>query len=87
MNIDLLTLNDLKSLKEEIINEVKSCLQISEQENVWLKTSEVKKILGCSEGTLVNLRASGMLPYSKIKGTIYIRRSDLSKLFDSHIVA
>lgn len=87
MNIELLTLNDLNKLKQDIVNEVKQCLEIAEQENTWLKTSEVKKILGCSEGTLVNLRTSGLLPYSKIKGTIYIRKSDLNRLFSQNIVA
>lgn len=86
MNIELLTVNDLNSLKQEIISELKNFIQGCEPENTWLKTSEIKKILGCSEGTLVNLRASGMLPYSKIKGTIYVRKNDLNKLFESNIV-
>lgn len=87
MEIELVTLNDLNKLKEDIIKEIKSCIKSSETEDTWLKTSEVKKVLGCSEGTIINLRSSGLLPYSKIQGTIYIRKSDLNKLLTSHILA
>lgn len=87
MNLNVVTADDLKMLKDEIIKEVKKCFKEPKDEIEWLKTSDVKKILGCSEGTLCNLRASGMLPYSKINGTIYISKSELNKLFISHIVA
>jgi len=87
MNLEILTLNDLKAMKEEILAEIKQTHQLNQDENIWLKSSEVRKLLSCSEGTLINLRASGMLPYSKVNGTIYIRKSDLNKLLNSNIVA
>lgn len=86
MNLNLATTDDLINIKSEIIAELKKCIQEHEKADTWLKNSDVRKILGCSEGTLINLRASGKLPYSKIKGTIYFRKSDLNRLFNSHIV-
>ena len=72
MNIELITVEDLNNLKEQILEDLKKYIKTTNEEDTWLKTCEVKRILGCSEGTLVNLRSNGMLPYSKIKGTIYI---------------
>lgn len=85
MKIDLLTSQHLIDLKEEIINEIKQLISSNKTENEWLKSKEAKKILGCSEGTLSNLRLAGILPYSKICGTIYFRKSDLQKLFEQNI--
>jgi hypothetical protein len=84
MNLNLITIEDLKTLKEEIILELK---QIINQpiDTTWLKSQDVKKILGCSEGTLIHLRASGALPYCKIGGTIYIRKKDVDRLFESNV--
>ena len=87
MNIDLLTKNDFINLKEDIITEVKKFLKINEQEEVWLKASEVKRILGCSGGTLMNLKASGRLPCSKVGGRLYFKKSDLDLLFSMNTVA
>jgi hypothetical protein len=87
MKIDILTSQHLDDLKTEIINEMKNLIDSKETEQEWLKSREAKKILGCSEGTLNNLRISGMLPYSKICGTIYIRKSDLQRLFEQNINA
>lgn len=83
MNIEIITKTDLSKFKEEIVNEIKTLLDNKNQEHIWLKTSEARKLLGCSEGTLINLRNSGALPYSKVKGTIYVKKSDLYRLFES----
>lgn len=87
MKVELITQQHLDDLKTEIINEIKQCFQISATNEIWLKSKEIRKILGCSEGTLVNLRSTGTLPYSKINGTIYYRKSDLDNLFNSNVIA
>ena len=87
MKIELLTSQHLSDLKMEIINEIKQIVNGKGIESDWLKSKDVKKILGCSEGTLANLRTTGVLPYSKISGTLYFRKSDLQKLFEQNICA
>ena len=86
MNVELITVRDLENLKDIILSEVKSLLSKQTENDNWLKTNDARKILGCSNGTLSALRLSGALPYSKINGTIYIKRSDLTHLFNSHMV-
>jgi len=48
----------------------------------WLKSSEVRKLLKVSAGTLQNLRINGTLPYRKIGGSMYYRIEDLKKLMN-----
>jgi len=44
-------------------------------------------MLGCSEGTLNNLRRTGILPYSSIAGTIYYRERDIEKILEENMSA
>lgn len=37
----------------------------------WLKSSDVRKMLGISAGTLQTLRINGSLPFTKLNGTLY----------------
>jgi hypothetical protein len=48
----------------------------------WLKSNEVRKLLGISPGTLQTLRITGTLNYSKIGGMMYYRYQDIMKLLE-----
>ena len=48
----------------------------------WLKSYEVRKLLGISEGTLQNLRLNGTLPYTQIGGLMYYRYEEIRKLME-----
>ena len=50
----------------------------------WMNGLEVSHALGMSYKTLLRLRKSGALPYSKINGKIYFKREDVDKLLDNH---
>ncbi|MBE7177566.1 MAG: helix-turn-helix domain-containing protein, partial [Mucilaginibacter polytrichastri] len=52
------------------------------QQKQWLKSHEVRKLLGISPGTLQTLRINETLPYSKVGGTMYYKSSDLNKLME-----
>jgi len=55
----------------------------AEQPKEWLKALEVRKLLKISAGTLLTLRATGRLAYSKIGGTYYYRYADIQKMLAS----
>lgn len=82
MSAQIITLDEWCELKDELIQEVKSVL--SEQQyqapKRWLKSSEVRKMLNISPGTLQTLRLNGTLPYTKIGGTHYYNLNDIEKL-------
>lgn len=69
----LLTVGDLEIFRTELIQEISDLLKnaIGSPAKKWLKSSEVKKLLGISTGTLQNLRINGTLFHSKIGGTAY----------------
>jgi hypothetical protein len=79
----IVTIEDLTVFKQEIVNEIKSLLSDRNTANrKWLKTYEVRKILGLSQGSLQNLRLNGSLPYSRVGGIIYYDYDDIQKLLD-----
>ena len=69
MTNELLTREDLQHFRTQLLNELKEVLQQSRQTTKqWLKSSEVRKMLGISHGTLQNLRITRSLPYTKLGG-------------------
>jgi hypothetical protein len=82
MNVELITKSDLFQLKDDILNELRSLVTVKNCENEWLKTSEVRLLLKCSNGTLQNLRIQGKLKYKKVNGTVYYNRAEVMKLFN-----
>lgn len=81
MAISIITKEDLQQFKIELLEGIKDLLQsnITEQK-LWLRTSEVKKLLNISSGTLQNLRINNTISYSKIGGTLYYNYKDIEKL-------
>jgi hypothetical protein len=81
MAISIITKEDLHQFKIELLEGIKELLhgKITEQK-LWLRTTEVKKLLNISSGTLQNLRINGTLSYSKIGGTLYYSYKDIEKL-------
>jgi hypothetical protein len=71
MELNLLTKHDLRDFKTELIEEVRKIVQQTTEKKEWLKSSEVRALLGCSASTLQNLRINGSIPFTKIGGTIY----------------
>jgi len=49
----------------------------------WINTDVATDMLGISTRSLQNLRSSGVLPFAKLCGKCYYKRSDLEKLLES----
>jgi len=82
MSAQIITTEDLREFKIELLDEIRSI--VSEQKSVtakkWLKSIEVRKLLNISPGTLQTLRINGTLPFTKIGGTNYYSFTDIEKL-------
>lgn len=80
---ELLTKEDLERFKVELFEELRK-LDPSQHQDIatkeWLKSCEVRKLLGISPGTLQNLRVNGTLPYTKIGSLMYYWYEDIRKL-------
>jgi hypothetical protein len=83
----LITVEDLERFKDDLIVEIKNLLTpLIQEDKKWIKSSEVRKMLGISPGTLQNLRINGTLPFTKIGGTLYFDYEDIKKVLSTNRV-
>ncbi len=83
MNVELITREDLREFKTELLNELKQIMQPGQgQFKKWLKSSEVRKMLNISPGTLQNLRINGTLRFTKMGSIMYYKLEDINKILE-----
>ena len=82
MAAEIITREDLDLFRKQLLQDItvlikgKSTAQIE-----WLKSKDIRKMLGCSAGTLQNLRVNG-LPFTKMGGTLYYKYEDVMKMME-----
>lgn len=80
---ELITKEDLKAFKAELLDEMRSILSpVKAQSKQWIKSQDVRQQLGISPGTLQNLRVNGTLSYTKIGGILYYKQEDIQRMLD-----
>ena len=86
MPAQILTTDDLREFKVELIDEIGKLLRQSGIQPVkkWLKSREVRKLLNISPGTLQTMRVNGTLTFSKIGGVIYYEYDDIQKMIEDN---
>jgi hypothetical protein len=82
MPTEIVTTDDLREFKIELIKELKQLLAVhhGQPSKKWLKSYEVRKLLGISPGTLQNLRIKGTLAFTKIGGVIFYDCEEINKM-------
>ena len=82
MPTSIITTDDLRDFKTELLTEIKELLtqHNSGGPKKFLKSSEVMDMLQISPGTLQNLRINGTLPYMKVGGLIYYDAEEIQKI-------
>lgn len=84
VTLSLLTKEDLQDFKKELLQDITSLFENkSPAQKQWLRTSEVKKLLNVSAGTLQNYRINGTLSYKKLGGSLYYSLDEIQKLMQS----
>lgn len=88
MPTEIVTTDDLREFKIELLTELKKLLKEhhGQPSKKWLKSYEVKKLLGISPGTLQNMRINGTLPYTKIGGVMFYDYEDIRKMLEENQV-
>jgi hypothetical protein len=88
MAIEILTKADLCEFRKSLLEDFREILKEKNvQSKKWLKSTEVRKLLNISSGTLQNLRINGTLSYTKIGGIIYYANQDIDKLLENNKVS
>ena len=86
MPAQILTTDDLREFKLELLNEFKNMLQqvnikpVDSLQKKFLKSSEVAALLDISLNTLYQLRINRQLPFTKVGGTIFFESSDIEAM-------
>lgn len=82
----LVTRGDLEQLKNDLIGAMKSVMNNgnSKSSKPYLKSDEVRKLLGISSGKLLTLRTTGVIPFTKIGGVVYFEAADIQRLFEKN---
>ena len=82
----MVTKEDLHLFRMQLLNDIKTIFADSakvKSDNLQgYKTSEVRKILGCSVNKLVSLRISRKLRTKKVGGTLYYNKDDIRRLVE-----
>lgn len=86
MQVELITRDDFERFKKELLEEIRKHSphprKQSQENREWLKSYQVRQMMGISPGTLQSLRVNGTLRYTKIGGLMYYRYLDIRKLMD-----
>lgn len=81
MSIEIMTKSDLMDFKSDLFRELKAFLAPEKPaDKKWLRSNEVRKLLGISAGTLQTLRNNGTLSFTKIGGTMYYSMEEINKV-------
>jgi hypothetical protein len=87
MAIEVITREDLNEFRTLLLSDLNTMFNSKpQQQKQWLKSSEVRKLLNISPGTLQNLRINGVLSYTKVGGIIYYAYTDLLKVLEENKV-
>ena len=86
MGATIITTEDLMEFKLELLDDIKQLLQNQNGHPAkkWLKSPEVRELLGISPGTLQNLRINGTLPYTKIGGVLYYDYQEIIQVLEQN---
>lgn len=82
MSVNILTHDDLQKFKTELFEELKSLLSqsIPANQKKWLKSYEVREMLGISRGTLQHLKDSQQLHPTLVGGLLFYEYDEIVKL-------
>lgn len=85
MAVEIITKEDLKAFRNELLNDLKQQLSphVPAKPKQWLKSNEIRRLLKISPGTLQNLRINGTLRFTKIGGIIYYSYDDIETLLET----
>jgi len=81
----LVTIKDLEEFRTKMVMDIKMMLEghLNKTSKRWLKSYEVRKMLGISAGTLQTLRNNGKIPFTKIGGLTYYDAAQLDQILAS----
>ncbi|CAG5086002.1 helix-turn-helix domain-containing protein [Parvicella tangerina] len=91
MATSIITPDDLEQFKYDLLEDIKQLLDkkqdktLAVKESEWIKSHQVQRLLGISPGTLQNLRLNGTIPYSKVGGVLFYKKTDIQHILEQNM--
>lgn len=85
MAAEIITREDLQIFRAELLRDLRELLTTpvtASRDKKWIKSYEVREILGISPGTLQNMRTNRTIPFTKMGGLIFYDYNDVVKLME-----
>ena len=85
MTYEIITHEDLQKFRLQLLEDLTRIMSGAAQPQLnkeWLRSSEVRKMLGISHGTLQNLRIKNILPHRRVGGLMYYKYQDILRLLE-----
>lgn len=78
----LVTIKDLEDFRTKLLMDIRVMLEghLNKTTKRWLKSHEVRKMLGISAGTLQTMRNNGKIPFSKVGGLTYYDAAQIDQV-------
>lgn len=88
MSATFITTDDLREFKIELLEDIKQMLhkQNGQSARKWLRSPDVRDLLGISPSTLQNLRINGTLPYTRVGGVLYYDYQEIMEVMENNKV-
>lgn len=88
MPTSIITTDDLREFKLELLDEIKELLaqQATGKIKKYLRSSEVMEMLHIGASTLVKLRTNGTLSYTKMGGCIFYDADEIQEIMEQNRV-
>jgi hypothetical protein len=87
MSILVINAEDLERQLQKVVDEVKSAVTNNDSSNVrWIRSKQVKELLGISDSKLQTMRINRSITYSQIDGTYFYDKESILSLLEQNKV-
>ncbi|NBV37861.1 MAG: DNA-binding protein [Bacteroidetes bacterium] len=87
MSILVITAEDLERQLQKVVDEVKFAVTNNDSSNVrWIRSKQVKELLGISDSKLQTMRINRSITYSQIDGTYFYDKDSILSLLEQNKV-
>lgn len=78
-------MSEINQKSDDVIHNLEVLLNKYSQPKTWLRTKDVTEYLGISTSQVHVLKNEGLLPYAKLHGSLYFKKSDIDKLLEERM--
>ena len=83
MKVEFISKEDFEQFKSDITGML-TAFSNNTKPKTWLRSSEVREMLGISPGTLQNMRIQGHIPFTKLGGTLFYDSNEIDKILNDN---